>query len=331
MTVKEIFMNKIEEEYDDFLEMISGYEVGEIARESKYIAKVQAVYTHLTVHEPLSDEQMTYFLKIANPMQLIANQYNPSEEELYADLNMVCEDICENRLYASGCSNKVNELLRKMCEELEVSQNTGIIAEKEKNVFEWLVKIGDNISDRFAEELMQFENPIEVICSATKGNSTLRDVIDETTSYIENNDIFALPHKLCHENISKESKWRHEAINEITKILPRPDFKTTMRWLDFFRNIENDCGNINENNPYFDFINALNTIANEQGDEILQHLYDMGKEPSILASELVEAAKYLADGGNIDRVPELAESGFFDGPYEEMGIQSEEQGGMNLC
>ena len=42
--------------------------------------------------------------------------------------------------------------------------------------------------------------------------------------------------------------------------------------------------------------------------------------------ELIEVAKYIADDGEIDRIPELLDDDFFLTPYEE-----HKQGGMSLC
>ena len=108
-----------------------------------------------------------------------------------------------------------------------------------------------------------------------------------------------------------------------------------MRWLDFFRTLEEQEQEF-EGDPYAGFIEALDVIGENQGKTILQQLYDLERDTLILENELIEAAKYLADGGDYSKIPELAENGSFEGPYEEnMSVEEflekQEQGGMDLC
>lgn len=333
MTISEKFLEKIDAEHEDFLEMIDGYDTDEIVNHSGYIAKFQAIYMYLSTKEPLTDEQMAHLIKVPNPIELLADTYNPSEEETHEEFLVVCESVVNDKVYASGCSKKVNELLDRMSDDLETREIAEKPIEDEKDVFEYMLRISANISKHFAESLMQFEKPIEVIQAATRTSPSLRNMVTETISYIENNDIFTLPHQLDHKNILDESRWRHDAIMEITSIIPRPDFKVTMSWIDFFRTLGDDAETFDEN-PYEAYVGALHQISQEQGDAILQQLYDMEKDTMILENELVEAAKYLADGGDCDKISELAENGYFDSPYEEIKdkiINEEEQVGMNMC
>lgn len=335
MALKEMFREKIEAEYEDYLAMISGYDPEEIAEESRYIADFQSIYTYLHDNEPLTDEQMLHFMKTEHAIELIANRYSPQEEEMHSAFMIICEDITDNKLYAIGCSENVNELLKRMGEELDETSKPDEVAEAEKDVFEYMIKISSNISNHLAKSLLQFKKPIEVIRAATKGSPSLINVTSETEEYIDNHDIFTLPHKLDYDRIIDESKWRHEAINTVLNIVPNPDFTRTMRWLDFFRTLE-DQGLEFEDDPYVGFVRALNVINDNQGKAILQQLYDLEKDTLILENELIEAAKYLADGGDYSKIPELAENGFFDVLCQGLNNQNEDeeqeqQGGMDLC
>ena len=70
----------------------------------------------------------------------------------------------------------------------------------------------------------------------------------------------------------------------------------------------------------------MRDIKEEHGTDLLQKVFDMGAEIVIQPIELVEVAKYLADGGDVNMVSELADEDYFLVPYEE-----HKQGGMNLC
>ena len=84
-------------------------------------------------------------------------------------------------------------------------------------------------------------------------------------------------------------------------------------------------------------VDAFNQVSMKQGYNTLQQLYYMGRENVILPKEVIEAGKYLADGGSINNVPILAKHGYFECPYEDnhpadefLALRGEEQGGMRM-
>ena len=81
-----------------------------------------------------------------------------------------------------------------------------------------------------------------------------------------------------------------------------------------------------EDNPYQDFLQTMRDIKEEHGDEIFQKVFNIGTDVVMQNEELIEVAKYIADDGEIDRIPELLDDDFFLTPYEE-----HKQGGMSLC
>ena len=68
----------------------------------------------------------------------------------------------------------------------------------------------------------------------------------------------------------------------------------------------------------------MKEIADNNSEQTLQELYYMSWEHQLLENELVEAAKYLDNGGNIEKVAKLAKYGYFDTPYEENPISADE-------
>ena len=146
-----------------------------------------------------------------------------------------------------------------------------------------------------------------------------------------------LPYELDPENVIRESVYRHDAITDLISLVPKHDFNTTMQWIDFYRNLGSESDAAAEtNNPYERFIDAMREIADNNSEQTLQELYYMSWEHQLLENELVEAAKYLDNGGNIEKVAKLAKYGYFDTPYEENSISAEEfleqnnSSGMNM-
>ena len=121
-----------------------------------------------------------------------------------------------------------------------------------------------------------------------------------------------MPYSLDSDNVLPEAKFRHNAINNINNIVPNPDFNITANWLKLCREIFLEDAESTEINPYASLVDAMYYASEQHGSEILQKLYDMGENNCITPMEIVGAAAYLANGGNINRVPTLAQEGYFE-------------------
>ena len=164
---------------------------------------------------------------------------------------------------------------------------------------------------------MQFENPLKLIKEMPVWDNNCGDKIAAAARFVQWSDVLTMPYELDSENVIRESVYRHDAITDLISIVPKHDFNTTMQWIDFYRNLDSESDAAAEiNNPYEKFIDAMKEIADNNSEQTLQELYYMSWEHQLLENELVEAAKYLDNGGNIEKVAKLAKYGYFDTPYE---------------
>lgn len=324
MNFKDEFMSRIEAEHGEFVNEIKGHTTEWLLASMERCAAFQKAYEFLKKGD-LPDEHYEVLLKFDQIIATVCNAYidKPLEEDI-RHYNAV-KSITENGVIAYGCGKKVNELLRTMNEIIFKNAEVGIDVSAERKLFSVVSSVASDIKEDEAELLLQFKNPIEVLMQGNVYNMFSLYTVKEAAKRVGENDIYVWPYERNQEHITNDSKNKHNAIEEILQIVPKTDYKVTMKWLNLFRNIEKECGDIEKNNPYDDFIAALKTIKNEQGYEILQQLYDMGRETCILESELIEAAKYLADGGDIEKVPELANNGSFETFHEP------NQDGVNMC
>ena len=183
---------------------------------------------------------------------------------------------------------------------------------------------------------MQFKNPLRVLMESQPINNARFELrISETAQYLMKKDIMTMPYDLDPYYLMPETKFRHNAINSINNIVLVPEFNVTMNWLELCRDVASEDEDIQ--NPYLELINAFTTVFDEQGANTLQELYLMGREHCILPNEVIEAGKYLADGGKIELVHKLAEYGYFECPYEDnhsaeefLATIEEHQGGMTM-
>lgn len=335
MTKKELFYKKLTEEYDCFMEEVRDMDGEDIAERAEYIADFINIYEYLMRDKPIDENNyLENYLKITEPLKAICERYSEIKQPIYDFVNPVIGEIGENGVHNAEYNRIKDEFLRRIEENYNQMINVpqGETVDKKIYVFHDYIRnhIGI-IKDKDLLTLMQFQNPLKLIIETPNILGEPKPIAG-AVHFVKYSDAFVLPHRLDYERLLPETKFRHDAINKIADIVPKPDFNTTMQWLDFFRELHEECDETTD--PYYSFVDALYYISAEQGGEILQDLYNMSWEHCILENELIEAAKYLADGGDIAKVWKLAECGYFDSPYEENNILPDDfltqQNGMTM-
>lgn len=132
------------------------------------------------------------------------------------------------------------------------------------------------------------------------------------------------------DKILPETKHRHDIINYIIDHMPEPDFESTGKWVDFFRDLQVNAMEDTEleNNPYSEFQAALETIECTYGTTILQRVYDMAKSDHlILENELVGAADSFNVGKTEEEIAKMCENG----ELQNFSVYGEENAGIDMC
>ena len=317
MDKKEMFYEKIKNEYEWYLERMEEDDSEEFISRADNFADIQTVYDYLMREKPIhTEEELDYYTRILSPLEFITKCYaDDKDSTINHTLNRILE---QNLAELDKISEAVLELTRR-CEELA----------DEANPFMFELKYNPSaVTEYQAKVLLQFDNPVKVACEfmpqyTTGFKMTMEAIVDR----VMKTDIFTQPYELRMDKILPESVQKHEAISEIIEVLPKYDFVTTMKWLNFI----DDAYCIREEgveegyNPYAQFADVVHSVKGNYGNEILQKLYNLAKEDNcILPTEFEEAAAYLADGGDVKAVPELAKYGYFDSPYEENTQSAEE-------
>lgn len=331
MTNLETLYDRIERDYWGMREEWSEYEFNELMSVVESIAKYKSIYNYIMEHKPFTEEQAEHFLKMDDPFLFICNQYNPLESETHEEYQTVIDDIYNHKLTDMKATPCFAELKWKIFKLWEEYQRLTVVYVDEvdiRNVIEGMSDSDFIIDEYDSKQLMQFKNPLLALALETgRSDEPFKEQVEQAIKVFENVDLLTYKFELEKENILPETRQRHDAIVELMSIVPDFHFQTAMRWLDLNRAI-NGCmlDGDGEDNPYQDFLKTMQDIKEEHGTDLLQKVFDMGAEIVIQPIELVEVAKYLADGGNVDMVSELAEEDYFLIPYEE-----HKQGGMNLC
>lgn len=333
MTDKELFYQRIDDEYDDFLQEVEDYGSEEVMNEAENIADMKRVYDYLTREKPIDGDSLKHFIKLKSPLCTICRQYqkdNPLTDDI---LNRTLCNIEKNNILDYATNKESEKLKEYMLKEYAANREQYDAQSKTyaaQTLAEKIFKVDYCFDEYDAKVLMQFKTPFSVLLDNIEmKRGSFKEDMEDTMFKIGGIDILTCKYAIDKNALLPETKFRHDIINKIIELVPEPNFETTAIWLDFFRdlrmNADEDVNLIN--NPYEQFGEALETISHRYGDEIIQQIYGLGKDYDLmLENELVGAADYLSNGGDISEVPAMAK----DGAFFDWSI-SDEQGGMDIC
>lgn len=333
MTDKDLFYQRIEDEYDDFLQEVEEYDSSEVMVECEKIADMKQIYEYLMRDRPIDGKALNHFMKLEGPLHTICEQYQEDKAPIYDTLNHTLWQI-EDKEILDYETNEVSDEFKAIL--LKEYEQDGTKYGMQSKVY-----VADELAERIfskdycfdeydAKVLMQFEKPFAVLLDNIEfGERSFKEDMEAVMYKLGGMDILTCSYALKSDAILPETRFRHDMINKIIELVPEPDFKTTAEWLEFVRTLSIDVDENFEltNNPYDEFAEALNAVLRSYGADITQQVYDLAKTNTfVLANELVGAAEYIADGGDISKIREIAENGGFEGYSADRG-----RGDMNLC
>lgn len=340
MLREEYFYEKLKREYEEYMEEIRDWDSDRLIDNSKYIGDYIEIYEYLMRDKPIRENSfLDYYDRLKNPLKTLCDKYQEDRPPIHDLVNSTIWNMGAEKTPNESYSEAKYNFLQRIAENYMEPSNNSLpanVRSMQMFVYEYIRCHIDEASDEDINVLMQFKNPFRVIMESQPiENAQFEKRISETAQSLMNRDIMTMPYELDMGNLLSETRYRHNAVNNINNIVLYPNFNITMKWLELCRDVAEDADE--SINPYVSLVDAFNEISMAQGYNTLQQLYDMGCEHCILPNELIEAGKYLADGGTIKKVPKLAEYGYFDGPYEDnhpaeefLATLGEEQGGMTM-
>ncbi len=314
MDKREMLVEKIENEFDNYIENLKQSSFDVILENTELTANMRFAKEYISKGYVLKDENVDYFLNMEKPLEVICNEYSPNDVEALDDLQAVINRIQNERLYAAEPPEYIQKLTEKILSGIttvsDFMSSQGEI--KDAELMSLISEMSSIITEEDARFLMQFKKPLDVMNDLVPTAESEKKYIDAALEKMRNLDIYTMPYSLDNDNVLPEAKFRHNAINNINNIVPMPDFNTTANWLKLCREIFLEDAESTEINPYARLVDEMYYVSEQHGSDILQKLYDMGAEKCITPMELNGAAAYLANGGNIKRVPALAQEGYFE-------------------
>ena len=331
MNREELFYDKLKSEYEEFLEELEEYDAKDFIENAEYIAAIKEIYEYLERDKPVkTDEQLDYFLKLRNPLNFMCEQYLSDKAPIYDSFNQTLRRMEQEKKLdykTNVASEELKKILRAEYESGGIDYAAKLKLYAAENLIKRILKDDFCFDEYDVKILMQFKKPFAVLLD-NYTDSRIADFAEQFDGIIEklnSIDLFTSPYTMQKDKILPETKYRHNAIIKLMDIVPDFQFQTAMSWLDLNRTI-NESMHDGEDNPYQEFLDTMKEIKEKRGDEVLQKVFDMGTDVVVQPAELTEVAKYIADGGDVDRVSELLEDDFFLVPYEQ-----HKEGGMDLC
>ena len=314
MDKRAMLVQKIENEFDNYIENLKQSSFDVILENTELTANMRFAKEYISKGYVLKDENVDYFLNMEKPLEVICNEYSPNDMEALDDLQAVINRIQSEKLFAAEPPEYMKKLTKKilsgMANVADFISPQGEI--KDAELMSLISEMTGVLTEEDTRFLMQFKKPLDVMNDLVPTAESEKKYIDAALEKMRNSDIYTMPYALDSDNVLPEAKFRHNAINNINNIVPMPDFNTTANWLKLCREIFLEDVESTEINPYSSLVDAMYCVSEQHGSEILQKLYDMGAEKCITPMELNGAAAYLANGGNIKRVPTLAQEGYFE-------------------
>lgn len=331
MNREELFYDKLKSEYEEFLEELEEYDAEDFMENAEYIAAIKEIYEYLERDKPVkTDEQLDYFLKLRNPLNFMCEQYLSDKAPIYDSFNQTLRRMEQEKKLdykTNVASEELKKILRAEYESGGIDYAAKLKLYAAENLIKRILKDDFCFDEYDVKILMQFKKPFAVLLD-NYTDSRIADFAEQFDGIIEklnSIDLFTSPYTMQKDKILPETEYRHNAIIKLMDIVPDFQFQTAMSWLDLNRTI-NESMLDKEDNPYREFLDAIKEIKEKYGDEVLQKVFDMGTDVVVQPAELTEVTKYIADGGDVDRVSELLEDDFFLVPYEQ-----HKEGGMDLC
>lgn len=94
-----MLIEKIDEEYNEFLDDLNSYDADNIITSAEYILAMKRVHEYIHEDYIIKDDQIDYFLKLEKPLEAICDWYSANEIDIIDDLNHAIWEIVDKDLY----------------------------------------------------------------------------------------------------------------------------------------------------------------------------------------------------------------------------------------
>lgn len=171
MTDKELFYERITQEYDEMMEVWRDWDAESVINIAEYISDFKQIYEYLMRDQPIDENShLEHYIKLNKPLQTICDLYQEEKEPIYDSLNHTIWDIGDKQIYGDDFS----EIKAKFMQRIQENYYEMRSAVWGKNVYNETYMTCDYIrhhigmtEDEDIITLMQFKNPLKIIIESS--------------------------------------------------------------------------------------------------------------------------------------------------------------------
>ena len=324
MTLMDKFYNKLTQEYNDYMEEVSNWDGEVVYNNAEFISDYEKIYNYLISEKPITENAfLDHFVRMNKPLRTLCEYYQKAKPPVQEHINPIIWLIGTEKRFDKNFSIIKADFMERIEENYAMKKPD--VHNDEYKMRDYLKHHITLASDKDVITLMQFQNPLKLLIESPKVEG-MTEKIAMTAHHVRFMDVMTMPYALDTDRLVPEAIHRHKAVESLMQIIPKHDFNTSMLWLDSLRS-ESGISyeeTMDKSNPYESFTKTIGEILEEHGKDVVQTIYDSVWGYAIPEDKLTEVAKYIADDGDIMKVPRLVEHGYFDERYENNFLTDDE-------
>lgn len=316
MTLMDKFYDKLTQEYNDYMEEISNWEGKAVCNNAEFISEYERIYKYLINEKPIKNESFVeHFMRMHRPLRTFCEYCQKAKPDVQEYINPIIWLIGAEKRFDENFSGIKADFMERI--EANYADKKADIHSEEYKMLDYVKHHITLASDKDIITLMQFQEPLKLLIESPKVEG-MTEKIAMTAHHVRFMDVLTMPYALDTDRLIPETIHRHGAVNSLMCIIPKHDFRTSVLWLDSLRGNTGICyeETLDESNPYEKFVETMCEISKEHGRDVVQEIYDSVWGYAIPEDKLTEVAKYIADDGDIMKVPSLVDHGYFNERYE---------------
>lgn len=324
MTIMDKLYEKLTQEYNDYMEEVSNWDGEVVYNNAEFISDYEKIYNYLISEKPIKDGSFVeHFMRMHRPLRTLCEYYQKAKPPVQEYMNPIIWLIGAEKRFGENFSEIKADFMERIEENCASKKQD--VQSKEYKMLDYVRHHITLASDKDVITLMQFQDPLKLLIETPQVEG-MTEKIRRAAHHVRFMDVMTMPYALDTDRLVPEAIHRHGAVDSLMHIIPKHDFNTSMLWLDALRGETGICyeETMDKSNPYEGFIKTMSEILEEHGRDVVQLIYDSVWGYAIPEDKLTEVAKYIADDGDIMKVPKLVDHGYFDERYENNFLTDDE-------
>ncbi len=204
MNDKELFYEKIKQEYDEFMELWLDWDADSVIGVAEYIGDLKQIYEYLMRDKPIDENSyLEHYMKLNKPLQTICDLYQEEKTPIYDSLNHTLWNIGDQQIYGDDFSEEKYLLLKRLDEnyaEMVLDNTPKDRRNPDFMMLEYVKHHIEHTDDADVRTLLQFKNPLKLMIETPNIEGQFDTKMAKTAQYVRMSDVLTLPYEKMDEN-----------------------------------------------------------------------------------------------------------------------------------